>query len=173
MNRIVKNSLILGGLLLASTSLIVYFRNQFKKLADSCYTVVGGIIHNISLNDVKISLIFQIKNNSDISVNVENVEFKIFVNNLFVTKILKKQKQKLLSHSSVTFNLDVQFSPQDLMRAGLASIESLIVDRSKLVIGIKGNFDAELGIVKIKQYQFDEKISLKELLKPSENKKKC
>ncbi len=173
MNRLLRNSLIIGGILGTTAGIVIYFKRQFKKLADSCYTISGGVIHNIDLNDVKISLIFQIKNMSDLSVIVENIEFNIFVNNMFVTKVLKKQKQILYSNSDIPFHLDVNFNPQDLLKAGLNSISTLVTDKSKLIIGIKGKFDVQMGVVKIKDYKFDQKISLQELMKPKQNRQKC
>ncbi len=173
MNRILKNSLIIGGILVATTGLVVYFRKQFKLLADSCSTIVGGIIHNIGTDEVSLTLMFKIKNISDLTIKVENMTFDIYVNNLFVTKILRKDKQTLLSHADIIFKLDVQFAPKDLMKAGLANITPLIYDKDKLIITVKGNLDAEMGAVRINKYEFEEKISLKELMSPSPNTKKC
>src|SRR5690348_8508014 len=109
MNRILRNSLTIGGIVTASTLLIIYFRNQFKLLADACYNIVGGTVHNISQNDVKITLFFKIKNKSDLSVTLSNAIFDVYVNNMFVSKVLRKEKQKILSNSDIIFKIDVQF----------------------------------------------------------------
>lgn len=173
MNKILKNSLIIGGLLASTTAIIIYLRKQFKLLADSCYAISGGVIHNISTDEVKITLFFKLKNTSDLTIKIQNAQFSIYVNNLFVTKILRKDKQVILSNSDVIFKLDVEFSPKSLLKAGLANIAPLIYDKDKLVINIKGTVDAEMGIVKVNKMPFDEKITLKELLSPSPNTKKC
>ena len=173
MNRILKNVLIIGGLTTATTALIFYFRRQYKLLSDACYNITGGVIHNISADTVKLTLFFKVKNNSDLTIHIDNVEFSIFVNNLFITKIYRKEKQTILSNSDIIFQINVEFSPKELLKAGLTNIMPLITDKDKLVINIKGVYNIEAGIVKVKKVPFDEKISLKELMTPSPNTKKC
>ena len=173
MNRLVKNSLIIGGILAVTTGVVIYLTRQFKLLADSCYSFAGAVLHNISADDVKMTIFFKVVNKSDLSVKIENIIFNIYVNNLFVTKIYKKEKQKLLSNSSKVYQLDVQFSPKELLRSGIANIAPLLADRDKLVITVKGTFDAESGILRVNKQEFEEKITLKELLSPSPNTAKC
>ncbi len=173
MNRILRNSLIIAGLLGSATGLYIYFKKQFTKLADSCYTISGGIIHSISLENVNITLLFNIKNTSDLEIQIENIVFNIYVNNMFVTKILKKQKQTLLSNQPLSFQLDCEFSPRDLLKAGLTNLTTLLTNKNNLIINIKGTFDASMSVVKLKNYAFDEKISLADLTKPKQNPSKC
>ncbi len=173
MNRILKNSLILGAILGATTGIVIYFNKQFKNLANSCYAIVGGVVHNLGLEDVRITVFFKIKNTSDLTIKISNLSFDIYVNNLFVTKILRKETQTILSNSNVILKLDVNFNPKNLLKAGIQNIVPIIADQDKLVIGIKGTYDAETGAVKLNKQSFDEKITLKEMLAPTPNKQKC
>lgn len=168
-----RNGLIIGGLLVATTALIVYFKKQMNLLYDACYTISGGIVHSLTLSKVKITLFLKIVNESDLTIQISDAVFNIYVNNMFVTKILKPESQTLYSKSDTIIKLDFEFNPKDLLRAGLTNIEPIIYDKEKLVIGIKGSLSAKTGIVKLSKFPIDEKITLKEILTPSPNAKKC
>jgi hypothetical protein len=101
------------------------------------------------------------------------MKFNIFVNKMFVTKIERTEEQTLLSKADTIIRLDFEFNPQDLLRAGITNIANIIYDKEKLVIGIKGSFSAKTGIIKLKNFPFEEEITLKELLTPSTKPKKC
>jgi len=168
-----RNGLIIGGLLVATTALIVYFKKQMNLLYDACYTISGGVVHSLTLSSVKMTLFFKVVNESDLTIQISDAVFNIYVNNMFVTKILKPDSQTLYSKSDAIIKIDFEFNPKDLLRAGLTNIEPIIYDKEKLVIGIKGSLSAKTGIVKLSKFPIDEKITLKEILTPSPNAKKC
>lgn len=168
-----RNGLIIGGLAVAGISLIAYFRKQYKLLYDACYTISGGIVHSIGLDNVKITLFFKVVNESDITLELSDMNFNIYVNKMFITNIKRTQPQILYSKSDTIIKLDFQFNPKDLLRAGLTNISPIIYDKEKLVITTKGTFSLKTGIVKLRRFPFDESVTLKELLSPSEGEKKC
>ena len=168
-----RNVLIIGGLLVAATSIAVYMKQQFNLIKDSCYTISGGIIHSLGLDSVKMTLFFKFVNDSDLTIKISDMKFNIFVNKMFVTKIERTEEQTLLSKADTIIRLDFEFNPQDLLRAGITNIANIIYDKEKLVIGIKGSFSAKTGIIKLKNFPFEEDITLKELLTPSTKPKKC
>lgn len=173
MNKGLRNGLIIGGISLAFISLIAYFKKQLNLLKNACFTISGGVIHTLGLDNVKITLFFKVVNESDLTIEISNLNFDIYVNKLFVTKIKKTDKQTLYSKSSTVIKLDFEFNPKDLLRAGLSNIAPIIYDKEKLVIGIKGFFSAKSGVLSLKEVPFEEEITLKELLTPNPNAKKC
>lgn len=168
-----KKPLIIGSLLIAGAGIYTYFRRQYAILRDSCYTITGGVIHSFGIDKVNISLFFKIGNKSDLTIHVKNMVFDIYVNNMFVTKMTKKEPVTIYSRSSEIIKLDFEFNPQDLLRAGLNNISAILYDKEKLVITTKGSFSAETGIVKLSNFPFEEKITLKEIEDPSPTPKKC
>jgi LEA14-like dessication related protein len=168
-----RNGLIIGGLVVAATTLALYMKSQFNLIKDSCSTISGGIIHSLGLDSVKMTLFFKIVNDSDLTIRISDMKFNIYVNKMFVTKILRSQQQVIHGKADTIIRLDFEFNPKDLLRAGIANIEPIIYDKEKLVIGIKGTFSAQTGIIKLKNFDFDEEITLKELLTPSTKPKKC
>jgi LEA14-like dessication related protein len=168
-----RNGLIVGGLSVATIALIAYFSRQVKLLKDACYTISGGIVQSLTLTNVKMTLFFKIVNESDLTIQVSDMIFNIYVNNMFVTNIKKPEAQTIYSKSNTIIKLEFEFNPADLLRAGITNIQTIIYDKDKLIISIKGNFTAKTGIVRVKNYPIDEKITLKELLSPSSTAKKC
>lgn len=168
-----RNGLIIGGLLVAATGLAVYMKRQFNLIKESCYTISGGIIHNLALDSVKMTLFFKFVNDSDITIKLSDMNFNIYVNNMFVTKIVRSQEQTVLSKANTIIRLDFEFKPKDLLRAGITNIEPIIYDKEKLIISVKGTFSAQTGILKLRNFPIQEDITLKELLTPSSKEKKC
>lgn len=168
-----RNGLIIGGLAIAAIGLIAYFKRQYNLLLNACYTISGGVVHSLGLDNVKITLFFKIVNESDLTIEISDMMFNIYVNKMFITKMLKPDKQVLYSKSDAVVKLDFEFNPKDLLRAGLTNIEPILYDKEKLVINIKGTFSAKTDIVKMRNFPFDESITLKELLTPSTIPKKC
>lgn len=173
MNKGLRNGLIIGGISLAFISLIAYFKKQLNLLKNACFTISGGVIHTLGLDNVKITLFFKIVNESDLTIEISNLNFDIYVNKLFVTKIKKTDKQTLYSKSSTVIKLDFEFNPKDLLRAGLTNIAPIIYDKEKLVITTKGYFSAKTGGISLKEIPFEEDVTLQELLTPNPNAKKC
>jgi len=167
-----RNGLIIGGLLVATVGVIAYVKRQINLLMDSCYTISGGVLHNLSLSNVKITLFFKIKNESDLTINISDLSLNLYVNNMFVTKIEKPETQTIYSKSDTIIKIDFEFNPKDLLRAGITNISPILYDKEKLVIQTKGTMLAKTGIVKTK-LPIDEKITLKDILTPNPNAKKC
>ena len=168
-----RNGLILGGLAIATTALVVYFGRQYNLIKNACYTIAGGVVHSININSVKITLFFRIANESDLTIEVADMVFNVYVNKMFVTKIIKNEKQMLYSKSDATIQLDFEFNPTDLLRAGLTNIAPILYDKEKLVLTIKGSFSAKSGGIKVRNFPIEESITVKQLLAPSYNEKKC
>lgn len=168
-----RNGLIIGGLAVATIGVMMYFKRQFTLLSNACYTIAGGVVHSLGLDSVKITLFFKVVNESDLTIEISDMVFNIYVNKMFVTKVLKPDAQTLYSKSDTIIKLDFEFSPKDLLRAGITNIEPILFDKEKLVVEIKGTYSAKTGVVKLRNFPFDESITLKELLTPSTIPKKC
>ncbi len=168
-----QRALLLTVVIGATIGVIGYLKKEFDRLENACYTISGGVIHALGLNNVKITLFFKIVNKSDISIEISNAVFNVYVNKMFVSKVLKSNKQLLKAGGETILMVDVEFNPQDLLKVGINNIAPLLTDKDKLVIGIKGSFDAVAGMVKLKSFPFEETITLKELLTPSDTAKKC
>ena len=165
--------LIIGGLALATIGLVVYFKRQYDLLSNACYTVSGAIVHTLGINSVKITIFIKVVNESDLTLEISNMIFNIYVNKMFVSKISKPAVQILYSKADAIIQLDVDFNPKDLLKAGVTNIDAILNKKDSIAIDIKGAFSAKTGVVKLNNFTFDETVTLQELMTPSTIKKKC
>jgi LEA14-like dessication related protein len=161
------------GLVITAIALVGYFAKQASMLRKSCYTLAGAIINNISFNNVKLTLLVNIKNKSDIPFTVYNQRYSVYVNGLLVSKIERDGDSVIDAQSKSVFQVNVEFNPQDLLRAGIINIEPLLYDKEKLMIDLRGNISLKSGLVRIRNYKVEEKMSLKELLTPNPEDENC
>ena len=164
---------IIGGLGLGLIAVMAYFSKQSKLLSDACYTITGAIIHEINFNKVSFTMMLNISNNSDIDVTITNQRYHIYVNKMLVAKIDKPERVKVRANGKTTVNIDIKFNPQDLLKTGMQNIASLIQDKEKIIIELKGYLSLKAGLISVKDYEVDERLSLAELLAPTPSKEKC
>lgn len=166
--------IILGSaIVLTGVGIVAYFTRQAKLLAKSCYTMAGVIIQEISFNNVKFTLLLNVKNKSEIPFTVKNQRYKVYVNGLLVSEISQPEKTEIEGNSAKILKLDVEFNPQDLLRAGITNIEPLLYDKNRLIIDLKGYMAIQSGLVTVNNYEVSEKMSLKELMTTDPDKEDC
>lgn len=164
---------IFGGIGIGLIATMAYFSKQARLLQDACYTVTGAVIHQMGFNKFSFSMLVNISNKSDINFTVTNQRYNIYINKMLVAKIEREDKLVVIANGKTTVNIDVDFNPQDLLKQGMENILYLINDKEKIVIEIKGYLSLRAGMVKVKDYEVDERISLAELLTSSPKKENC
>lgn len=164
---------IVGGLGLVLIAISSYVAKQARLLKDACYTIVGAVIHNISYNNFSFSLLMHISNKSDINFSVSNQRYNIYINSMLVAKIEKPKIINVNAKGKTTVSIDVKFNPQDLLSKGMESIGYLIQDKTKIIIEVKGYLSLKAGVVTVKDYEVDERLTLADLLSGSPKNEKC
>ena len=164
---------IIGGIGLGIIGVMAYFAKQARLLQDACYTVSGAIVNEMSLKNFSFTMLLNIKNKSEIDFTVTNQRYNIYVNKMLVAKIEKPNSITVIANGNTTINIDVKFNPQDLLKQGLENMVYLLKDKKNIVIEIKGFLSLKAGLVNVKDYQVDERISLSDLLTPSNKKTTC
>jgi LEA14-like dessication related protein len=164
---------IIGGIALVGLSLAAYFNKQMRLLREACYTLAGAIINEISLTNVSFTLVLNISNKSDIDFTVTNQSYNIYVNDMLVATIDKKEDVRVLARGRSTVNINVAFNPQDLLSRGMQNIANLVRNKNNMIIEIKGYLSLSAGAVSITDYQVDERLTLAELLAPTPKEEKC
>ena len=150
-----------------------YFNRQMNLLRDACYTLAGAMINEISFSKVSFTMILSISNKSDIDFTITGQEYNIYVNSMLVATINNPEIVKVLARGRSTVNIAVSFNPQDLLKQGMQNIAALIGDKDSMVIEIKGYLSLNSGIVSIKDYKVDERLTMKELLSDISKPEKC
>lgn len=158
-----KKGLIIGGTVVGVLAVVGYLFSQFNKLYNSCYAVVGAIIHDFSITNVRITLFVKIENTSDFSVTIDKQFYDVFLNDMQVAVFSTENPIKLTSKSTETFPIDVHFNPTDLLKKGLTNIGGLIKNRDNIQIKVKGILSVKAGIARVDDLFIETSWSLKEL----------
>lgn len=169
----VKKIAIIGGLALVGIAVMAYLAKQVDLLKNACYTIAGAIIHEISFNKMSFTMLLNISNKSDIDFMVTNQKYNIYVNGMLVAVVQNPNDIKVRAKGMSTVNIDIDFNPQDLLKKGIENIASLIQNKNNIIIEVKGYLSLKAGVVNVKNYEVDERISLKELFAPSTSTVKC
>ena len=159
-----KRNIVAGVLIVGVVGLVGYLGKQFHTLYNSCYAVVGAVIHKFSLDDVRITLMVRIENKSDLTVKLTKQHYNVYINNMQVASFYNENPVKLVSHSTQTLPIDVNFNPSDLLKKGITNITDLLGDKSKLIIGIRGSLTITSGIAKVDNLPVETSMSLKEMM---------
>lgn len=169
----VKKIAIIGGLALVGIVVMAYLAKQVDLLKNACYTIAGAIIHEISFNKMSFTMLLNISNKSDIDFMVTNQKYNIYVNGMLVAVVQNPNDIKVRAKGMSTVNIDIDFNPQDLLKKGIENIASLIQNKNNIIIEVKGYLSLKAGVVNVKNYEVDERLSLKELFAPSTSTVKC
>ncbi len=162
-----------AGIILSLIAIAAYASKQAKLLADACSTVSGAIINEISFNKVRFTLILSISNRSDINFSITKQLYNIYVNKMLVARVDNVGKMVVNANGKSSVNINVAFNPQDLLKKGMENIAQLLADKDNMMIEVKGTMSIRSGIVSVGNYEVDERLTLKELLAPSPDSKKC
>ncbi len=159
-----KNILIGGTVVLGVLAIVRYLYVQWDTLYNSCYAVVGGIIHEFGLKQVRITLMIAIENKSDLTLKVTHQSYDIYINDMQVANFSSNKTLRLLSKSTEILPINVEFNPTDLLKKGVKNIASLLGDKSKFIIKTKGVITVSSGIATVKDLPIETEMSLKELM---------
>jgi LEA14-like dessication related protein len=173
--QLTTKKIIIGSLaVVALAGMYAYFHREFKKLKNACWYVAGGVINQIGFSHVSLTIFFKIHNKSDIPLEISYIDLNVYINELYVTNIKKPNKQVIGANSTSTVQLDINFNPADLLKAGMKNIQPLLTDNNKVIIKLKGEMTAGSGIVKINRYPIEEVMTLKEITSPKpDSEQKC
>ena len=110
-----KKRIIIGstiGILLIGTLLIV---KRVKDLLN--YSIKFSTIKFKELTGKKIlfDIIVQFKNMSDLTLDIKNQEYDVYINNVFITTIKSDKEQIILAKSSSPITVTVDLNTKDLL----------------------------------------------------------
>lgn len=171
--KLTNKVIIGGGLALLSVMVMAYLHKQAQALYNACFTMAGVVVHTISFDKMDFDVLMSIKNKSDISFNITNQNYLIYVNKMLVATISNPENVTVYSRGISTTKINVQFNPQDLLQKGLENISKLIKNKDTLVVEIKGTISIGVGFVSYKNYRVDEKLLMKDLLSGTKSNTKC
>ena len=101
----------------------------------------------------------KVENDGVLSLAIANQNYDAYLNNNFVSKI--KNTQPFLIKPGVSYMpLELDINLADAIKAGWQNLLSLVTDKSKANIIIKGTYELKLGLFSIKDMGIDLSFNL-------------
>jgi len=157
-----KKILVISGVTVLAGALL-YFAYQYRKLMSYVINYKGLTVRNISANNIAFDLFVEFVNNSNLKINLKNQQYKVYVNDKYVSKGGTNKPATIEpNQSSVLTNL-VSFNPTDVLKALERNWADILLKPDLIIVRIDYQVNASLfGIgVPIKNTY---KISLKQIM---------
>lgn len=129
----VKKWVIVGALSVISISLgIIYL--QYRKLMDYTIKLKGVKFKSLSQSLISFDLFLNFTNNSDLKFDIVGQEYKIYINDTFVTKLSNMIASKILPKSPNVIGINVSFNPTDVLGLLKKNMASILLNPEKVKI---------------------------------------
>lgn len=148
----------------ASGIIIVYGIRQVMLLYKSAYKVVKTKINNLSITGIDIILYLQLTNKSDISAQVVNQHYDIFLNDAKISVVDLKEEVHINSNGNSILPIAINFNPSKAANIAWRNLGSLLNDKSKINITILGYLSLKVGPVKTNNYPINITYTLQDLI---------
>jgi len=158
----VKKWLIVGGLGVISVALAMGYL-QYRKLMNYTVKLGGAKFKTISAKVFNFDLFIKFTNNSDINFGISGQEYKVYLNDKFVTKISNESDVTVLPKATNTIPVNINFNPTDVLNLLNKNFTNILVNPETIKIKVEGK-------LKVKLYGFTKGIpivfesNLKELM---------
>lgn len=159
---------ILSGL---AVLVLAYGARQFYLLYKATFKVIRTKIKTISASQISLVIFAEIDSKSDVSAVVNGQHYDVFLNNELVSRIDAIERIHINSNGKTVIPININFNPSAVIKTGIANLANLLLDRSKVVIEIKGYLSMKVGIVELKNYPVNIKYTLQELIDISKEPK--
>ncbi len=158
----------IGVLIVATIGLVsVYFIQQYKKAYMYCYKFVGAKINSFGLKKADVTVSMKIFNPSDLNVKATQQEYKVYVNDKYISTITSNKTIYLNAMNAATVPLNIVFSPLQVLGVTLLNLDNLTTQKDNLVFRIDGVLSIYSGGVSLKNFKFSIEETLAEILAPS------
>ena len=140
---------------------VVFFASkQIKRLKNTCIGIKKVSFKAVGIKGSRLNLILTAKNKSDIEFEIVEQNYRIYINNKFLSKVYSDKKVKLPVGQVVETPFNVDFNPLKVLGAAFAN---LITDPSRVIIKITGEMKVKMGIFTFGKVPVDLSFTLKEI----------
>ena len=127
----------------------LWVKKQYNKLMKNTYELKSFLIKKASLQSVTISVVYAYANNTDIDINLVGQEYKIYVDDRFITTIKSDVPVILKANSTSDIPLDITLDPKDMYYKFKDNLLKALTQKQKLKIKMDSTFRVKLGIFTI------------------------
>ena len=127
----------------------IWLRKQYAKLMKNTYELKSFLIKKASMQSVTMSVVYAYNNTMDIDINLVGQEYKIYVDDRFVTTIKSDVPVILKANAITDIPLDITVDPKDLYGKFKDNLFKALTQKQKLKIRMDSTFRVKLGIFTI------------------------
>jgi LEA14-like dessication related protein len=140
-----KKGYIIGGLaILAGITVIgMHLAKQIRLLKTTCFNFAGYKIHTLSKDGVKIEIVLNLRNRSDIAIVLKSYNFNVSINNTQVSVISSGVAQVIDRNSYAPISLMVDIDPKKLL--DLRFISGVLLNVNNAMVKIQGRVSINAG----------------------------
>jgi len=149
------------------------FIEQGKLLQSYCWKIKDVIINRFRLDEVYLTFVLLLKNQSDIDVTITDFDLDVFLNNKKVAKVINTEMDSKWKAKSVsTIKFDVKFNPKEIF-SDFNTVSRLVIDalsnKENILISIRGTVTAKHKFIKVSALPIDYSMSLASITEDSNN----
>lgn len=144
----VKKWIIYGTLGAVSLLLLAGYL-QYKKLMDYAIKFKGIKIKQLSATIFNFDLFINFTNNSDINFVITEQDYKVFLNDKFVTKIVNKTPTTILPATTSIIPVNVNFNPSEVLKLLGSNLTTILVTPEKITVKVDVKLKVSLYGIKI------------------------
>ncbi len=164
MNKLLKAFLIGAGV-----GTLGYGAWQIFLLYSAVYRIKNFKINTISSKNIDFELDIEVENKSSISPQIRDQNYTIYLNGILVSTIESKDLIRILSNGKTLIPLHINFDPKAFLASSIMNLTTLLTDKSKINIEIRGVLTFKSIFLNLHKYPVDIKYTLQELIDSSKN----
>lgn len=154
-----KGKIIIWSLVALLIAVITYVVWQLIKITKSPLTYMGFKMNSISLGKINLTAYFKLVNSGDAHVTISGQDYDVYLNGKYVSH-MKYSNPITIAPGENVLPLEVTIGLSDVLKAGLANLNELLTDKSKVNITLTGKFSVKISIFEFKNVKIDETFNL-------------
>lgn len=127
----------------------LWLKKQYDKLMKNTYELKSFVVKSASMKSVTFSVVYAYVNNTDIDINLVGQEYKIYVDDRFITTIKSDVPVILKANATSDIPLDITVDPRDMFYKFKDNLLKALTQKQKLKIRMESTFRIKLGIFTI------------------------
>jgi LEA14-like dessication related protein len=161
----VKKWLIVGGLGVISIALAAAYL-QYKKLMNYTIKLKGFKLKTITPQLINFDLFINFSNNSDLKFVISDQEYKVYLNNQYVTKLVNSNDVVVQAKSTSVIPVNIQFNPSEVLKLLGQNALTILASPQKIIVKVDVKLKVALYGIKFSiPYVYES--TLKELMTPT------
>jgi len=141
----------------------VWLNKQIKKIQDYTLTFKTIKINSFTQKVLDFNVFYDYKNNSDIDINLNEQEYDVYINGIFVTTLKNYAENTLKANTTSPLGFNVQLNLPEIHKKIKMNYFAMITMPENVKIRVVMRWKVRLGLIKVPvKYNWD--ITLKSIL---------